>query len=273
MESKKSLLLNEIIREYLKQQEPIGSESLRLLLGIKISSATIRNHFKRLVEEGSLSKPHISSGRIPTEAALKRYWRERLAPQEVVHFPSLVSLERGIKSAGIFGAWRFYRPYVLREVLQVEGRFLLLDFERGEVALRYSGAMERFLSDLIGLEARDICNIARQLCIHELRLKLTQLLESEAVQAFGVSELARIAAESPRGEEIWSEILQGKWLDSLETGIYFEPWLARGNLALIQNISVEGKPAKLMLAGALCRDYGRFYEEALPQSHQKGESA
>ena len=45
---KKDFLLHQMIKQYVKCQEPIGSESLKVCLQGKISSATIRNYFKIL---------------------------------------------------------------------------------------------------------------------------------------------------------------------------------------------------------------------------------
>ena len=66
MSSKKDILLEQVIVQYLKSKEPIGSESLKASCRMGVSSATIRNYFKVLVQEGWLAQPHISSGRIPT---------------------------------------------------------------------------------------------------------------------------------------------------------------------------------------------------------------
>ena len=77
---KKYFLLNQMIKQYVKCQEPIGSESLKISLEGKISSATIRNSFKILGQEGVIVQTHISSGRIPTDLALRNYWRELLSP-------------------------------------------------------------------------------------------------------------------------------------------------------------------------------------------------
>jgi heat-inducible transcriptional repressor len=263
MTPRKSLLLDEIIREYLKQQEPIGSESLRLSLNIKISSATIRNHFKTLVEEGALAQPHVSSGRIPTELALKNYWRKKLLPLEMLEFESLKKIEQSARETGIFCALRFYKPNFLQEVVSVGTRFLVLGFEEGEAVVKYSGAMERFLGELVGLEIRDIRKIAYQVCAHELASKLDHLLEGEPVLTFGLKELAELLQPSREGERLFHDISKGKWLDTLEEGLYFDRFIPRGALAFIQQIRVEKSAAKLMFMGSLNRNYEAFYQEAL----------
>ncbi|MGP1580517.1 MAG: HrcA family transcriptional regulator [Wolinella sp.] len=263
MQPRKSLLLDEIIREYVKQQEPIGSESLRLLLGIKISSATIRNHFRALIEEGALMQPHVSSGRIPTEIALKEYWRKRLPRTHKVEFKSMQNLERSAHKVGIFCALRFYNPNFFTQLTPIKDRFLLLSFSEGEVVLKYSNVMERFMDELLGLEIRELYKVARQLCVHELTQKLEQLLNQEPFFSFGLGSLADRLLKNREGEGLFQEILQGKMLDMLQEGLYFEQPLPRGNLAAIERVKVGQNEAKLMLVGALNRDYEGFYHEAL----------
>lgn len=76
MTERRQLLLALAIKEYVKKAQPVGSETLaRLDLGI--SSATIRNELAALEEEGYLTHPHTSAGRVPTEKGY-RYFVETL---------------------------------------------------------------------------------------------------------------------------------------------------------------------------------------------------
>ncbi|MGP1450565.1 MAG: HrcA family transcriptional regulator [Wolinella sp.] len=263
MKPNKLLLLDEIIREYLKQQEPIGSESLRLILGMKISSATIRNHFKTLVKEGVLHQPHISSGRIPTELALKNYWRERLLPLGMPEFDNISSVQRSAERAGVFCILRFYTPNFLQGISTIGSRYLVLEFNNGEVLLHYSSAMERFLSELIGLEIRDIYKMAKQLCVRELSKHIAQLIDEEPLYTFNLRTLAMLLPQNSSGERLFSEISSGLWLDTISDGLFFEGVVPSGNLTLIQPATIGKNSARLMVVGALNRDYEAFYQEAL----------
>lgn len=70
------MLLALAIKEYVKKAQPVGSETLaRLDLGV--SPATIRNELAALEEEGYLTHPHTSAGRVPTEKGY-RYFVETL---------------------------------------------------------------------------------------------------------------------------------------------------------------------------------------------------
>ena len=73
LEDKISRVLLAIIEEYIETARPVGSLELAGKYEMDVSSATIRNYMNYLEEEGYLLKPHISSGRIPTESAYQFY--------------------------------------------------------------------------------------------------------------------------------------------------------------------------------------------------------
>lgn len=68
----KSVLFG-LIELYLQIGKPIGSNTMREQGFCSLSSATIRNYFMKLEEEGFLRQQHSSGGRIPTSAAYKLY--------------------------------------------------------------------------------------------------------------------------------------------------------------------------------------------------------
>lgn len=65
-----------LIDLYIKSGKPIGSQTLQESGFEAYSSATIRNYFARLEEEGLLAQSHTSAGRIPTASAFKLYIEE-----------------------------------------------------------------------------------------------------------------------------------------------------------------------------------------------------
>src|ERR1700733_15097168 len=65
-----------LIEYYLKTNKPVGSHTLKEAGFEDLSSATIRNYFAHLEEEGYLSQQHSSGGRIPTHKAYRLYANE-----------------------------------------------------------------------------------------------------------------------------------------------------------------------------------------------------
>ncbi|MCB1112968.1 MAG: heat-inducible transcriptional repressor HrcA [Chlamydiales bacterium] len=62
-----------VIDYYISTGKPVGSNTLKETGFENISSATIRNYFASLEEEGYLHQHHASGGRVPTEAAFRLY--------------------------------------------------------------------------------------------------------------------------------------------------------------------------------------------------------
>ena len=67
MSSRRLEILRAIVDEYVATQEPVGSKSIAERHGLGISPATIRNEMAVLEDEGLITHPHTSAGRIPTD--------------------------------------------------------------------------------------------------------------------------------------------------------------------------------------------------------------
>ncbi|HWB86651.1 MAG TPA: heat-inducible transcriptional repressor HrcA [Bryobacteraceae bacterium] len=72
-------ILHSIVGEYIETGEPVGSRTISKLGGNTLSPASIRNVMADLAEEGYLSQPHTSAGRVPTEKAFRFYVRSLTA--------------------------------------------------------------------------------------------------------------------------------------------------------------------------------------------------
>lgn len=72
-EDRKRKLLQAVIHEYIKTGKPVGSAHLAKLDRLDLSPATLRNVMAELEEEGFLSHPHTSAGRVPTDKAYRFY--------------------------------------------------------------------------------------------------------------------------------------------------------------------------------------------------------
>lgn len=66
-------IFREVVESYLKTGQPVGSRTLALSSGQRISPATIRNTMADLVRYGLLASPHVSAGRVPTQSGLRLF--------------------------------------------------------------------------------------------------------------------------------------------------------------------------------------------------------
>ncbi len=66
-------LLTLVIEEVIETGEPVGSQHIVESHDLDVSSATIRNWFAELEQEGYIVQPHTSAGRVPTEKGYRFY--------------------------------------------------------------------------------------------------------------------------------------------------------------------------------------------------------
>ena len=64
-------ILTSIVRAYIDTGEPVGSRTISKRRHNTLSPASIRNVMADLADEGYLSQPHTSAGRVPTEKAFR----------------------------------------------------------------------------------------------------------------------------------------------------------------------------------------------------------
>lgn len=78
LDDRKQRILQAIIDDYIESGEPVGSKTVAKKYGIGLSSATIRNEMTLLEEQGYITQPHTSAGRIPSERGFRLYVDELL---------------------------------------------------------------------------------------------------------------------------------------------------------------------------------------------------
>lgn len=93
MESRKRLILTEIVDRYIKTGVPVSSQQLLDVQGLGVSSATIRNEMKALEREGHITKPYTSAGRIPAQKGYRFFADWLLELGEVVHHEQFSLME------------------------------------------------------------------------------------------------------------------------------------------------------------------------------------
>jgi heat-inducible transcriptional repressor len=78
VDERKLAVLRAIVTDYVASHEPVGSKTLVERHHLDVSAATIRNDMASLEDEGYLTHPHTSAGRIPTDKGY-RLFVDRLA--------------------------------------------------------------------------------------------------------------------------------------------------------------------------------------------------
>lgn len=73
LDERKRAVLRAVVEEHVRSAEPVGSEHPALLEQLRVSSATIRSTMAALEEQGLLTHPHTSAGRVPTDKGYRVY--------------------------------------------------------------------------------------------------------------------------------------------------------------------------------------------------------
>jgi heat-inducible transcriptional repressor len=66
-------VLRAIVEDYVSTEEPVGSKALVERHGLGVSPATVRNDMAVLEEEGYITQPHTSAGRVPTDKGYRLF--------------------------------------------------------------------------------------------------------------------------------------------------------------------------------------------------------
>jgi heat-inducible transcriptional repressor len=72
-----------VVTAYVGEGAPVGSATVSHLLPVALSSASIRTTMAQLAELGLVEKPHASSGRVPTQLAMRVFVDELLDPEDL----------------------------------------------------------------------------------------------------------------------------------------------------------------------------------------------
>lgn len=259
MIDKKEFLLQSIIKAYIEHLEPIGSTQLKSMYDITYSPATIRGYFKKLGEEGFLAQEHISSGRTPTNEALKQYWKSKLNfkltnidLQALRYFSSQVGLCVFIKKE---------KTDRLKSIINVENKYMILEFSSFAISVRYSEVLYRFLYDLIDLHFKDILKISKDVGAFEVYNSINQSLQISDFQIFNYKEFLSIALNYNFDEYTINRFLKGQILDDLNEGLYFEKLLPQDYVGICNYCKVDTQDVKMLVIGELAKDYEYFYKK------------
>jgi heat-inducible transcriptional repressor len=73
LDERKEAVLRAIVEDYVATNEPVGSKALVERHDLRVSPATVRNDMAVLEEEGFITQPHTSAGRIPTDKGYRLF--------------------------------------------------------------------------------------------------------------------------------------------------------------------------------------------------------
>ena len=135
---RKRTLLGLIIEKYVETAEPVGSYVLIRDGEVELSGATVRNEMRDLEDDGFLTQPHTSAGRIPTEAGYRYYVEHLMAPDQPT-----TRIQAEVQALGRRAATRAERPKAIgRFVADYIDNAVILRLERDN--MYYTGLSHLF---------------------------------------------------------------------------------------------------------------------------------
>ncbi len=204
-----------MILSYAETESPVGSEVLLERYPLGVSSATVRNVMAELEEEGLITHPHTSAGRIPTDYGY-RYYVDLLMKRGRLEIPE----EEAIQSvAGMKGE---DPAVVLQEAAQV---LSALTQEAGVALVPQIGHGSFRHLELISVDPKVVVGvlISSEGMVRHARMALEAELEAQELEqlaAFLNEELAGLSlfqaqAQLDRAAEHWSKAMDFAALNSL----------------------------------------------------------
>lgn len=252
--TKRDFILNSVIEHYLKENLPVASSDINLQIGI--AASTIRVYLKKLCDEGAISQLHVSGGRIPTENSMKNYWLKNLKFDKKISLLDEESLERISSNFRIYMMLFSSDEDSLINVINCQDKFIVLEFESGELAIKYKDKIYSCLSNLCGTTLKDLEMIARQIGLSELKTKLQEFKYSKV--EFKANE--EIAFEIFKGKS-FKKLFEPSIISMLKENVIYEPFFNSGFMGLKLNVAYQGKNSTLFCASSLYENYLTFLEQ------------
>lgn len=236
-------VLSAIVEDYVYSREPVGSKALVERHHLGVSSATIRNDMAVLEEEGLITAPHTSSGRIPTD---KGY---RLFVDRIAEVKPLSAAEKRAIATLLEGADDLddVMERTVRLLAQITNQVAVVQYPHlGAAAVRHiefvllaptqvlivlistTGAVQQRVLPLVGPIS------AEELSDHRQRF-LTGL-SGQALTAVP-QQLQQVFARTPQDGRTTAEVL-GRALEAL-AGIYHEEKMLLAGTANLARSTVD----------------------------------
>lgn len=252
--SKRDLILQSIIEAYLNDNSPIGSSELCSRMSVAIPASTIRVYFKKLSDEGAITQLHISGGRIPTAVTMNEYWQTHLSFDNELeisdeHFLRMLAKEFEIYCM-IYGS----EYQILEEILNLNDRFLVLNFSNDEIVLKFDRRVEKFLSNLLGISLDKLEGVAAQVGLNELKNRIKELKRTKIY----FQENEKIAFNMFEDER-FKMILDPSFEQLMSSNLSFSPLFNEGHIGIKRDVKYLGNEAKMICAGSVYTDYEKFF--------------
>jgi heat-inducible transcriptional repressor len=102
---RRAAILQLIIDDYVRSATPVGSENIVKTHRLELSPATLRNEMARLEEDGYISHPHTSAGRVPSDKGYRYYVETLMQDTDIPHDEKLRILHQFHQASMEMSEW------------------------------------------------------------------------------------------------------------------------------------------------------------------------
>jgi heat-inducible transcriptional repressor len=170
---RRARILSLIVRDYVGSAQPVGSQALVARHRLALSSATVRNEMAALEEEGLITHPHTSAGRIPSNPGYRLYVRSLMPDHVLSETERLTILHQFHQSARELEQWVGLAASVLANAMHNVA--LVTPPRTREVRLKQLQLVE--LSESRAL----LVVVTSDAAVHQLTLEFAQPVHQEAL--------------------------------------------------------------------------------------------
>ena len=148
----------------------------------------------------------------------------------------------------------------LQRVLNIENLYMILEFDKFSITIKYSAPLHRFLDDMIGFEPTAIMKISKEVGATQLYDELVKITSNSAKNIINVKQFLKMAIECDLDDTIINKFLNGEILNNISDGIYFEELLPSGFIGINHSTKVIDTDINMFVIGHLSKDYEYFYK-------------
>ena len=117
LSDRRGRILGFIVDDYVDSAQPIGSQSLVARHNLSLSAATVRNEMAALEDEGLITHPHTSAGRVPSNRGYRYYVSSLMDERELTRQEQVAILHQFHQSARQVEEWAGLAASVLARAM------------------------------------------------------------------------------------------------------------------------------------------------------------
>ena len=152
LSERQQLILQTLLREYVKNAQPVASGILVEKYNLDISPATARNELMFLEEEGYIYQPHTSAGRVPTEVAYRLDLEEGKSKKR-----DLKSTDKEALDAALIASKENLKP-LARAVAELSGNAVFWAFHKNDL---YHTGLSNLFSQPEFRQSEVVCDVSQ----------------------------------------------------------------------------------------------------------------